>query len=222
MNGVLDTDARPVTSADRIAEALRREITTGELRPGARIRQREVALRLRASTTPVREALATLEQEGLVRIESHRGARVRSLSETELRDHYEIRIALEALAARGAARYCDRDDAERLTAVLDELRSTTDPERYVALNHRFHAELYELGGNLQLAALIASLRDKDSAYLKLYAARQVPSERLDREHRRILDRCAANDADGCEQAMREHLSGTVDHVTRLLRDANGP
>lgn len=191
------------------------------LSPGTRIRQREVAQRLGVSTTPVREALATLEREGLVRIEAQKGATVRSLSEAELRDHYEIRITLEALAARSAARFFSRDDAGRLQAILDAMRGTADPERYVALNHRFHSELYELGGNLQLCALIASLRDKDSAYLKLYAARQVPSERLDREHQQILDLCAARDLDGCEQAMREHLGATVDHVTRILRGVSG-
>jgi DNA-binding GntR family transcriptional regulator len=210
----------PGTEADRIADALRSEITAGALAPGARIRQRDVAVRLRASTTPVREALVTLEREGLLQIEPHKGARVRELSEAELRDHYEIRIALEAVAARDAARYCTRDDARRLKALLDEMRDESDPERYVAQNQRFHAELYELGGNLQLCKLIASLRDKDSAYLNLHAARQVPSARLDREHQRILGRCAANDAEGCEQAVRAHLAGTVEHVTRLLRRAN--
>jgi DNA-binding GntR family transcriptional regulator len=207
------------TEADRIADALRMEITTGALGPGVRIRQRDVAVRFGASTTPVREALATLEREGLLRIEPHKGARVRALSEGELRDHYEIRIAVEALAARDAARYCTRDAARRLQALLDEMRGESDPERYLALNQRFHAELYELGGNRQLCSLIASLRDQDSVYLKLYAARQVPSARLDREHQRILDRCAANDPDGCERALRAHLAGTIEHVSRLLRQA---
>jgi DNA-binding GntR family transcriptional regulator len=205
------------TSAERVVEVLRRQVTTGEIPPGTRLRQREVAQALGVSTTPVREALATLEREGLVRLEPRRGATVLALSEPDLRDHYEIRIALEELAAHNAARLCSRGDAARLQAVLDEMRGTTDPARYVALNHRFHSELYEIGGNLQLCALIATLRDKDSAYLRLYAARQVPSERLDREHQRILDLCAAGDADGCRQALHEHLVATIDHVTRLLR-----
>lgn len=211
----------PSTGSDRVIEVLRDEITSGVLAPGARVRQRSVADRLGVSTTPVREALATLEREGLVRIEAQKGATVSTLSEAELRDHYEIRIALEALATRSAARFFSRHDAQRLQAVLDSLRNTTDPEHYVALNHRFHAELYRIGGNVQLCALITSLRDKDSAYLRLYAARELPSERLDREHQRILDLCADRDLDGCEQATREHLGATVDHVSRILRGING-
>jgi DNA-binding GntR family transcriptional regulator len=89
---------------------------------------------------------------------------------------------------------------------------------YVELNQRFHSELYELGGNRQLADLIASLRDRDSAYLHLYAARHVPNPRLDREHRAILGACALGDADAAEEALRAHLGATVDHVSRLLRE----
>jgi DNA-binding GntR family transcriptional regulator len=206
------------TGADRVAVALRAEITRGVLPPGARVRQRDVAERFGVSTTPVREALATLEREGLIRVEPHRGATVFSPSEAELRDHYEIRIALEALAVRRAAALCTSADAARLQGLMDGMRQTSDPVLYVELNQRFHSELYELGGNLQLSTLIATLRDRDRAYLHLYAARQVPSERLDREHQTILDACIRGDADAAEAALRAHLGASVEHVTRLLRE----
>jgi DNA-binding GntR family transcriptional regulator len=209
------------TGAERVAVALRTEITSGALPPGARVRQRDVAERFGVSTTPVREALATLEREGLIRVEPHRGATVFSPSEAELRDHYEIRIALEALAVRRAAALCTSADAARFQALLDRMRQTSDPALYVELNQRFHSELYELGGNLQLSTLIATLRDRDRAYLHLYAARQVPSERLDREHQIILDACIRGDADAGEAALRAHLGASVEHVTRLLRERAG-
>jgi DNA-binding GntR family transcriptional regulator len=210
--------ASTATGAERVAVALRAEITTGALAPGARVRQRDVAERFGVSTTPVREALATLEREGLVRVEPHRGATVFSPSEGELRDHYEIRIALEVLAVRRAAALCTSADAPHLQALLDRMRETSDPALYVELNQRFHSELYELGGNLQLSMLIATLRDRDRAYLHLYAAREVPSERLDRGHQMILDACIRGDADAAEAALRAHLGATVEHVSRLLRE----
>jgi DNA-binding GntR family transcriptional regulator len=213
--------APTATGSGRVAGALRAEIATGVLAPGARVRQRDVAQRFGVSTTPVREALATLEREGLVRVEPHRGATVFSPSEGELRDHYEIRIALEVLAVRRAATLCTSADAARLQALLDRMRETRDSAVYVELNQRFHSELYELGGNLQLSTLIATLRDRDGAYLYLYAARQVPSERLDREHQRILDACLRGDADAAEAALRAHLGTTVEHVSRLLRERSG-
>jgi DNA-binding GntR family transcriptional regulator len=206
------------TGAERVAVALRAEITSGALPPGARVRQRDVAERFGVSTTPVREALATLEREGLIRVEPHKGATVFSPSEAQLRDHYEIRIALETLAVRRAAVLCTSADAARLQALLDRMQHTSDPALYLELNQRFHSDLYGLGGNLQLSTLIATLRDRDRVYLTLYAARQVPSERLDREHQTILDACALGDADAAEAALRAHLGATVEHVTRLLRE----
>jgi DNA-binding GntR family transcriptional regulator len=169
----------------------------------------------------VREALATLEREGLVRVEPHRGASVFSPSEAEVRDHYEIRIALEVLAVRRAAALCTSADAARLQALLDRMRQTSDPALYVELNERFHSELYELGGNLQLTMLIATLRDRDRVYMRLYAARQVPSERLDREHQLILDACIRGDAEAADAALRAHLGATVEHVSRMLRERLG-
>ncbi len=207
------------TNADRVVAALRDEIRSGLLAPGARVRQRDVADRLGVSTTPVREAFATLEREGLLRVEPHRGATVFRPTEGDLRDHYEIRIELEALAVRKAARFCGPDDIARLEALLDELSGETEPARYVPLNQRFHAELYETGDNLQLCALIASLRDRDRGYLTAYAAGRPSFARLDREHRAILAACAAGDPDAADRALREHLGATVEHVVRLLRAA---
>jgi DNA-binding GntR family transcriptional regulator len=201
-----------------VAVALRTEITGGVLAPGARVRQRDVAGRFGVSTTPVREALATLECEGLIRVEPHRGATVFSPSEADLRDHYDVRIALEALAVRRAAAVFISADAARLQSLLDEMRQVCDPAVYVALNQRFHSELYELGGNVQLSMLIATLRDRDRAYLYLYAVREVPNERLDREHQVILDACVRGDADAAEAALRAHLGASVEHVSRLLRE----
>jgi DNA-binding GntR family transcriptional regulator len=81
--------------------------------------------------------------------------------------------------------------------------------------------LYELGGNLQLTMLIATLRDRDRVYMRLYAARQVPSERLDREHQLILDACIRGDAEAADAALRAHLGATVEHVSRMLPERLG-
>src|ERR1700680_4369549 len=121
---------RTGTGAERVAVALRTEITSAALPPGARVRQRDVAERFGVSTTPVREALAPLEREGLIRVEPHRGATVFSPSEAELRDHYEIRIALEVLAVRRAATLFTSADAARFQTLLDEMRQASDPAVY--------------------------------------------------------------------------------------------
>jgi DNA-binding GntR family transcriptional regulator len=96
------------------------------------------------------------------------------------------------------------------------MRVCSDPERYVELNHRFHMSLYRLSGRERLIELISGLRNASAAYLQIYAAEGVPSERLDREHREILAACEARAPKRAARAMRHHLEQTVAHVTQHL------
>ena len=94
-----DIIASPRTVSGLVAERLRAQIVAGELAAGTKLRQVEIARRFGVSTTPVREALAALQREGLVRLHPQRGAVVFVPTVADLREHYEIRAALEALAA---------------------------------------------------------------------------------------------------------------------------
>ncbi|MBV9279347.1 MAG: GntR family transcriptional regulator, partial [Chloroflexi bacterium] len=91
-------------------------------------------------------------------------------------------------------------------------------ERYIELNHRFHMTLYRLSRRGRLVELISQLRNASGAYLQIYAAEGVPSERLDREHREILAACQARDPERAARAIRYHLAQTVAHVTNDLAD----
>jgi DNA-binding GntR family transcriptional regulator len=207
----------PRTIAGQVAERLKEEILAGEREPGSRLRQVEIAQRLGVSTTPVREALAMLQREGLVRLNAQRGAVVFLPSVRDLREHYEIRAALEALAAAKSAERFEPDWALPLEAVLDEMRDGPPAARYIALNQRFHTTLYEHSGRAQLVSMIAALRDASSAYLHIYRAQaDFPVERLDAEHRAILAACVARDPERAATATREHLENTVEHVACRL------
>ena len=137
----------------------------------------------------MREALAALQSEGLVRLHPQRGAVVFVPTVEGLREHYEIRAALEALAAERAAERFDPARGEQLAAMLDEMAAGPGVERYLELNLRFDSELYELAGRPRLVDMIETLRDASSAYLHIYAKVDFPSERLDAEHREILAAC---------------------------------
>lgn len=200
-----------------VAERLRAEILAGERPSGSRLRQVELSRRFGVSTTPVREALAMLQQEGLVRLHPQRGAVVFLPTVADLREHYEIRGALEALAAAAAASAFVPEWAAPLEELLDDMRYGPPAGRYIALNQRFHTELYEHSGRPQLVAMIARLRDASSAYLHIYrAAEDFPVARLDAEHRAILAACVARDPDAAAEATREHLRATVEHVAGRL------
>jgi DNA-binding GntR family transcriptional regulator len=200
-----------------VAERLRAEILAGEREPGSRLRQVELSRRFGVSTTPVREALAMLQQEGLVRLHPQRGAVVFLPTIADLYEHYEIRGALEALAAAAAASEFRAEWAPPLEALLAEMRDGPPAARYIALNQRFHTELYEHSARRQLVEMITRLRDASSAYLHIYrAAADFPVARLDAEHRAILAACIARDPDAAAQATREHLRATVEHVAARL------
>jgi DNA-binding GntR family transcriptional regulator len=208
------------TIAQAIAAALRADITAGRLRAGDRLLQAELARRFDVSTTPVREAFALLQHEGLVRLHPQRGATVFVPSVEELQEHYEIRAALEALAAEKAALNFTAADAPPLREILAAMRCCADPDQYIELNHRFHMGLYRLSGRERLVNLIGNLRGASGAYLQIHAAEGVPSDRLDREHGEILAACQARDPERAASATRRHLAQTLEHVTQDLRKSN--
>jgi DNA-binding GntR family transcriptional regulator len=212
-----DTLASPRTVAGLVAERLRAQIVAGELSAGTKLRQVEIARRFDVSTTPVREALAALQREGLVRLHPQRGAVVFLPSIQDLREHYEIRAALESLAASRTAEHFEKGWAKPLEAYLREMRGGPAAGRYIELNQRFHTQLYEHCGRPRLVEMIAALRDASSAYLHIYrAAEDFPVKRLDAEHRRILAACVARDPGEAAAATREHLENTVEHVATRL------
>jgi DNA-binding GntR family transcriptional regulator len=207
-----------VTIPEQIAAALRQDIVTGRLAAGVRLRQVEIAQRFGVSTTPVREAFALLQSDGLVRIDTHRGVTVFLPTIQDLIEHYEIRRALEMLAAEKSAERFQPQDAPPLAAILDEMRATRDPVRYVERNQAFHLALYRLSGRSRLVAMIEDLRNASLAYNHLYAAADVPhdAKRLDAEHREILAACQAGDQARAAYAVRDHISQTILHVMHVL------
>jgi DNA-binding GntR family transcriptional regulator len=221
MSASPDIIASPRTVSGLVAERLRAQIVAGELPAGSKLRQVEIARRFGVSTTPVREALAALQREGLVRLHPQRGAVVFVPTVSDLHEHYEIRAALESLAASRTAERFQEPWVAPLEALLDEMSTGPPAARYIELNQDFHTQLYERCGRPRLVEMIAGLRDASSAYLHIYrAAADFPVVRLDDEHRRILAACVARDAEEAAAATREHLQNTVEHVaSRLERPA---
>jgi DNA-binding GntR family transcriptional regulator len=207
----------PRTIAGQVAARLKEEILAGERAAGSKLRQVEIAQSYGVSTTPVREALAALQREGLVRAHPQRGAVVFLPTVDDLRHHYEIRAALESLAAAKAAERFEPAWAQPLEAILSEMRTGPAAARYLELNQRFHTELYARSGRPQLAEMIAGLRDASSAYLHIYRAQSdFPVARLDEEHHAILEACVGRDPERAAAATRAHLENTVEHVAAHL------
>ena len=148
--------SRP-TSAQQVADYIRRMIFDSRLRAGDRVPQDEIAAELRVSRVPVREAVIALDREGWVMIEPHRGAFVIGLDEQSTRDHYELLGRIYGLAAQRAA---ERGSDEGIAALVNFsklLQDATDPHEFTTLNLEFLRRMVALGGSRRLNAYLRQM-----------------------------------------------------------------
>jgi DNA-binding GntR family transcriptional regulator len=199
-------------------EAVREAVLRRELKPGERVTVRPFTELLGISPTPVKAALAILEREGFLVARQHSGFFVAELTVRDMRDIYELRSAVDALAARDVARAQSAGLLRSLQDLLAEQRKALtdgDIEGYAELDRRFHTLIWHGSGNRRLLAfadlLGAQLRLGQNVTITV-AGR--PETSLD-EHREIIDAIAAGDTAAAEQATRRHVA----QVIRALESA---
>jgi DNA-binding GntR family transcriptional regulator len=215
--GVLEPPAT-ASLADRAYHAIRDMIVSLELRPGAVIDERRLMQQLGIGRTPIREALRTLAQEGLVEVYPRRGMFVTSVEIRDLASLAEVRSVLESSAARLAAERATDDDRDAVAALLDELEQheALGQRQLMALDERIHRQVYRAAHNQFLESsleryYVLALR---IWYLALDQARELEQAVLD--HREILEAIRDGDADGAERAMRRHVIEFEETMRRVL------
>ena len=195
---------------DAIVSQLRQEIASGVLPFGEKLSEARLAQRFGVSRMPVREALKELEASGFVAIEHRRGTFVRRLSRPEILDLYEVREAVECMAAR----LCANRASNEVIAQLDEVMSAMadaagsgDGERYSATDERLHELIMQGAGNGPLADYYRLLKQQlHRGLLSLIVTRREGRmERSLAEHRLIVGAIGARDAEAAETAMRAHV-----------------
>lgn len=204
------------TANQAVATLLREEIERGTLAPGTRLRQSDLARRFGVSTTPVREALASLQAEGLIRIDAHRGAIVFTPTVEDMTQCFEIRRALEPLAAAQAVSNLTDADIDALEDLIKQMRKVRDFDKWLDLNDRFHLTLYAASGNARLEEIIDSLRKSSRFYIYLYVQHGKATSTADEEHEAILRACRARDTVQVRSLMRRHVENTQRGVTQFL------
>ncbi len=211
----------PVTRAQAVLEQLREEIRSGTLPGATRLRQAEVAGRFGVSTTPVREAFVALEREGLLRSDPHRGVIVCELSPDKLEQIYEIRVPLEALAARHAALNRTPEEMEAIERALIAMEAA-DRDEVIARNADFHTLICDAAHRPRLAATIGDLREASSPYVRLFTdvPRDVSAHHT--MHREIFEAVKARAPRRAEKMMARHLEETAAAEAELLRAVNSP
>ena len=201
-----------------VYDTLKELILTGAVSPGEHLREREIAANFSVSTTPVKEALRRLEQEGLVMTKPRRGTYVSSRISDFMEEVSWARSALEGVAARLAAIKISDAEIEELRAQLEEMQRYTregNAEKLVELNERFHLRIRDIAKNDYVEQQISAVRDFDRVVRKQALSNPEELERAYREHRFIFERIAERDPDGAEEAMRSHIRRTAGFVKTM-------
>lgn len=187
-------------------QKLLQAIRHGELTPGTRVREIEVAEMLGISRTPVRDAIRRLESDGLLIHLPRQGAVIKQLDQKEVIELYEVREVLEGTAARYAARHASEIELAELEDFNDiMLSNANDPIKVAEANRLFHQALYRAGNNRYL---IDALNSLSNALTLLGGTTLKEGERTQtayQEHQAIIDAIRQRDGDKAEQAARHHI-----------------
>ncbi|GLY78711.1 GntR family transcriptional regulator [Actinoallomurus iriomotensis] len=204
--------------ADRVYEAVKAMVMDHEIAPGARVSIDGLARDLEVSPTPVREALARLESDGLVVKRPNAGYRATDLLDSDaFTDLFEMRLLLEPRAAALAAEHARDEDLRRLQAIVDEMREHPDTgqqytvyQRFAVLDQEFHDALAEAAGRPLMAEAVSRLH----AHLHMFRLNSAPgaADTTIAEHERILHAVTRRNPEKAAEAMAEHLrSSRVRH-----------
>jgi DNA-binding GntR family transcriptional regulator len=202
--------------ADRGAEVyqrLRSEIVSGGFHPNERLVEADLAQRLDTGRTAIRAALVRLDQEGLVIREPNRGARVRLMTDREALEIEEVRVTLEQLIVRQAARRvtaADLRDLRRWIVRMRERLAHGDPMGYSGLNAEFHQRIWAIADHGTASRLLANLKSQSIRFQYRTILRPGRTASSLREHELIVEALASRDPDTSEAAMRQHLSQVVE------------
>ncbi|GAA2341180.1 GntR family transcriptional regulator [Saccharopolyspora halophila] len=212
---------RPPTTQEYVLDELRKSISAGELAPGAPIRQDGIAQRLGVSRVPLREALKTLEAEGQVIYQPHRGYSVAELSLSDLLEVYRMRELLESEAARVAAGRFTDADLTRVTDAQQDVEKAAEQGDLVAMiaaNRRFHFALLEPAGMPRLLRIVRTLWDTTDAYRAVYYNAEPNRARVRAEHAEILAAARDGDPDALVRLLAQHRDHAVQDLRTTIAD----
>lgn len=205
---------------DSVISIIRDSIVSGDLRPGERLQQDVLARQMGVSRTPLREALAKLEEEGLVTVSPLRGVEVATLSAREILDLYEMRELLDGLAARLAADRVSSQQVAGLKRALDQLQRLVekrwDSNKWMQGNLRFHQLVAEASNNKRMMRSLPSITTSVAVFQPtLITHPERATVALD-EHLQIYEAIVRGDPEAAEQAARNHVVNTKWMVMKMM------
>lgn len=207
------TDASAPGAYEQIYQAIIR----GEIKPGDRLRETELAEQIGLSRTPIREAIRKLESDGIVEHQPRVGAMVKKLSQQEIVELYEMRIVIEQTAAQMAAKHISDAEVATLQSINAEIAKGGAPDKSAKLNRDFHSCILHAARNRYLVHSFQGL----AHHFVLLGATTIESEtrvsEVAAQHEEIIKALQNRDADAVAQAMRAHMETSLLHRLKGLR-----
>jgi DNA-binding GntR family transcriptional regulator len=206
-------------------QALRASILSGELAPGDRLVETQLAEQLQVSRTPLREAMRQLQREELVTAEPNGGLRVTTISTTDAMQLYDCRIALETLAVADACEKANASQLKKLEQYVMQAEklvkrklSGKDSNQLLDLDYQFHRAIAESSDNKWLVSLLDQVFDK-MALLRVQTTRHNPGVlEIRTEHHQIYEAIAQRNIEAATQAIQNHLSASKARVVQEVQN----
>ena len=202
-----------------VFETIRNAIISGDLKPGERVMEVQMAESLGVSRTPVREAIRKLELEGLVIMLPRKGAYVADLSVKDLTEVMEIRASLEGLAAGMASIRIDEAEIEELEVRALKFHKSIEEDNVDALilsDLEFHDAIFRASRNERLIQLNNNLREQVQRFREIYHKKVNKSKETSKEHYAIVEAISNREVDKAEKLARIHIENAEKSILRMM------
>ena len=210
---------------DVVFNTLRQAILRGELKPGERLMEVQLANKLGVNRTPIREAIRKLELEGLVLMIPRKGAEVADITEKSLMDVLEVRKALEELAVQLCCDKITGKEIEELHRAADDfrriLKTSDDVTEIAEADVRFHDIIYLATGNQKLIQILNNLREQMYRYRVECIKRKESHPILIAEHEEIIRRIENKEKKEAADIVCRHIDNQAEVVTGVIRTKQG-
>lgn len=206
---------------DVVFQTLREAILRGELRPGERLMELQLASKLGVSRTPIREAIRMLEQEGLAVTVPRKGAEVAKMTEKNMKDVLQIREALDELAVEIACDNMTDQQLVDLTLAMKNFENAVEAgnlKKIIESDVEFHDVIYQATDNPKLVTLLNNLREQIHRYRVEYLKERENYPKLIEEHEEIVSALKRRDKERVANAMSSHIRNQAETVRNIIRE----
>jgi DNA-binding GntR family transcriptional regulator len=207
-----------LTLASQVAEVLQEAILKGEIHPGDRVFQDNVAKDLDVSRIPVRLAFEMLQNRGLLILSPHKGATVTELSVEEMREIFNFRAYAEGVAIEKSLHRLTEADLDQAQKTIQRMQFIDNTDEWLQLNRTFHSILYSRFNSSVFNEIIGMLRANTERYVRISLTVANRFKEYDHEHEQILEACYKRETELAKALLKTHLMNTVNTLEALIKN----